>query len=113
ARVSTYTLARCTRSLGSSRVLGVKAPTALTCAPGSTDALTTTGVGLVVQAATMSAAEASSGVAGAAGRPAVTLTHSANAAALSVEVPETSTWRSERTRRIVSTWKRAWTPVPK
>ena len=72
-------------------MLGVNAPTAFTWAPGRTASAMTTGIRLVVQAATMSAAEVALGEAGSAARPVVWLTQLAKAFALSGDEPLTST----------------------
>ena len=95
-------------------MVGVYAPTALTCAPGATQAPRTTGSWAVVVVQIKSApATASSAVATAStGRPVSRASRSANSEALAAGTEYTRTLRTNRTARIACRCVCACVPAP-
>ena len=114
ARESTTSRPRATSAGAISRWSGRQAPTEITCAPGATQASSTTGVGDDVTSTTMSAP--SHGVLGRragadrrAARPAMSATKRSRLRGCGLH---TRTSLSGRTSASASRWLRAWTPVP-
>ena len=111
---STTSLARATVSGGNSCICGVKAPMALTCAPGARSPSANTGRVDVVAVQTTSASRTAAAALSATstGTPSSAESSSRKRWAASARVSKTRTSSTGRTAQTAASWVRPWPPVP-